>query len=249
MKKFILSLTLGLTLFLGACSNDAETIIVLTSSGYEPYEMVDTSGKLTGFDIELMEALVSEIGMNIEWQDVDFDGIIASLQSGTAEIAIAGISPSADRALIVDFSDVYYNSEAGLTNYLVFDTDSPITSLNDLDGLVIGAQLGTVQASLLDELSSIYNFTVDFRTTNTQIIEEINAGRIDVLVVENIVASSILEANTFLDKVILDYSTDSLSGNVIAFAQGSEYVDLFNEALATLTENGILAELIAKWFE
>jgi len=249
MKKLILLLTLGLTLTLGACGSDTETVTVLTSSGYEPYEMVDTDGNLTGFDVELMEALALEVGIEIKWQDVDFDGIIASLQSGTAEIAIAGISPSAERALVVDFSDVYYNSEAGLTNYMLFDEGTSVTSLEDLDGLVVGAQLGTIQAGILEEISSLYNFTVDLRTTNTQIIEEINAGRIDVLVVENVVATSIMEANEGLEKVMLDYSTDSLNGNAIAFSENSEYVELFNEALATITENGVLAELVTKWFD
>ena len=249
MKKFILLLILGLTLTLGACGSDLDTVTVLTSSGYEPYEMVDTSGNLTGFDIELMEALASEVGIEIEWKDVDFDGIIASLQSGNAEIAIAGISPSSERALVVDFSEVYYNSEAGLTNYMLFDEETSVTTLADLDGLVVGAQLGTIQAGILEEISSTYNFTVDLRTTNTQIIEEINAGRIDVLVVENVVANSIMDVNDNLEKVMLDYSTDSLNGNAIAFTQDSEYVEMFNEALVTITNNGVLADLVAKWFE
>ncbi|MBN2605581.1 MAG: transporter substrate-binding domain-containing protein [Bacilli bacterium] len=250
MKKFILLLmTFGITVSLSACLSKTDTITVLTSSGYEPYEIVGTDGKLTGFDIELMEALAAEVGVEIEWKDVDFDGIIASLQSGQAEIAIAGISPTEDRALIVDFSDVYYNSEAGLTNYLVFSAESSITSLEDLNGLIVGAQLGTVQAGIIEEMSAIYNFTVDYRNTNTQIIEEINAGRIDVLVVENLVATSILEANTSLQKLLLDYSTDSLTGNAIAFTKGSEYVEQFNTALETLIANGTIQDLVDKWFK
>ena len=55
--------------------------------------------------------------------------------------------------------------------------------------------------------------------------------------------------NAGLEKVILDYSTDSLNGNAIAFTKDSEYVDKFNDALSTITENGVLAELITKWFE
>lgn len=249
MKKYIiLFFMIGLLTNLTACMKQTDTITVLTSSGYEPYEIVGTDGKLTGFDIELMEALAAEVGVEIEWKDVDFDGIIASLQSGQAEIAIAGISPSADRALIVDFSDVYYNSEAGLSNYLIFATNSAITSLEDLDGLIVGAQLGTIQAGIIEELSVQYNFTIDLRNTNTQIIEEIKAGRIDVLVVENLVATSILDANETLTKILLDYSTDSLTGNAIAFTKGSEYVDQFNEALATLIANGTVQNLVDKWF-
>jgi polar amino acid transport system substrate-binding protein len=248
MKKIILGLVVLLALALTGCEAETEKVVVLTSSGYEPYEMVDTDGNLTGFDIELMEALAAEAGVEIEWKDVSFDGIIASLQAGQAEIAIAGISPTEERKEMVDFSDVYYNSESGLTNFLVFDSANTITGLADLDGLVVGAQLGTVQAALLESISEEYNFTVDLRNTNTQIVEEINAGRIDVLVVEKLIQESILEANDNLDSVGFESVLDDTSGNAIAFAKDSEYTALFNEALATLIENGTVQDLIDKWF-
>ena len=248
MKKFIVSLVVLLGLVLNGCESSEETVTVLTSSGYEPYEMIDTDGNLTGFDIELMEALAEEAGLTIEWKDVDFDGIIASLQSGQAEIAIAGISPTEERKVNVDFSDVYYNTESGLTNFLVFDSSSAITGLDDLTGLVVGAQLGTVQASLLESIKDEYGFTVDLRNTNTQIVEEIKAGRIDVLVVESIISDSILEANDTLAKVGFESVLDDTSGNAIAFAKDSEYTAIFNEALETLKENGTLDDLIEKWF-
>ena len=249
MKKILITIMMiGAVLTFTACSEKEDVVIVLTSSGYEPYELIDTDGNLTGFDIELMEALAEEMQITIEWKDVDFDGIIASLQSGQADIAIAGITPTATRALVVDFSDVYYNSDSGLENYLVTSNELTISSLEDLENLVVGAQLGTIQADLITELSEIYNFTVDLRNSNTQIIEEIASNRIDVLVVENIVASSILEANESLIKTILNYTTDSISGNAIAFSKNSEYPDQFNEALLVLKDNGTLDELIEKWF-
>jgi len=248
MKKFILGLVVLLVVTISGCEKKSESIIVLTSSGYEPYEIIDTDGNLTGFDIELMEALALEAGLTIEWKDVDFDGIIASLQSGQADIAIAGISPTEDRKEMVDFSDIYYNGELGLTNFLVFDSSKIITGLADLDGLTVGAQLGTVQATLLESISEEYGFTVDLRNSNTQIIEEIKAGRIDVLVVESLISTSILEANPSLSKVGFESVLDDTSGNAIAFSKGSEYTDIFNEALKTLIENGTVEELINKWF-
>jgi len=248
MKKTILGLMALIAFTLSGCEEKTDTIVVLTSSGYEPYEIIDTDGNLTGFDIELMEALAAEVGIEIEWKDVNFDGIIASLQSGQSEIAIAGISPTEERKAMVDFSDVYFNSESGLTNYLVFDVESQILNLEDLEGLVVGVQLGTVQASLLESISAEYNFTVDLRNTNTQIVEELKAGRIDVLVVEKLIAESILDANTSLTSVGFESQLDDVSGNAIAFAKDSEYTELFNEALQTLLENGTVASLIEKWF-
>jgi polar amino acid transport system substrate-binding protein len=248
MKKMIIGFIAIIGFTMTGCSEQTEKVTVLTSSGYEPYEIVDTDGNLTGFDIELMEALALEVGIEIEWKDVDFDGIIASLQSGQAEIAIAGISPTDERKEMVDFSDVYYNSESGLTNFLVFDSTSSISGLDDLDGLVVGAQLGTVQASLLESISAQYNFTVDLRNTNTQIVEEIKAGRIDVMVVEKLISESIIDANSTLSSAGFESSLDDVSGNAIAFSKDSEYTVLFNEALSTLIEDGTVASLIEKWF-
>lgn len=249
MKKLILTLVVISVFALTGCSEKSNKVTVLTSSGYEPYEIIDTSGNLTGFDIELMEALAKEAGIEIEWKDVAFDGIIASLQSGQSEIAIAGISPTEERKEMVDFSNVYYNSESGLTNYMVFDSTNSYTSLEDLDGLVVGAQMGTVQASLLNSISAEYNFTVDLRNNNTQIVEELKAGRIDVLIVETLIATSILEVNPSLTKVGFESSLDDVNGNAIAFSKNSEYKALLDEALITLQENGTVDTLIAKWFE
>lgn len=249
MKKYIIVLVVALSFLLTGCSEKTDTITVLTSSGYEPYEIVDTDGNLTGFDIELMEALAEVAGFKVEWKDVDFDGIIASLQSGNAEIAIAGISPSEERKEMVDFSDVYYNAEAGLTNFLVFDpSDNTITSLDDLDGLVVSAQLGTVQATLLESIKDEYNFTVEYRNSYTQIVEELKVGRIDAFVVEAVISDSIMEQNSFLAKVGFESSLDDVTGNAIAFTKGSQYVEILNEALQVLKDNGKYEELVNKWF-
>lgn len=247
MKKIISLLTLFSVLLLTACE-EKNTVTVLTSSGYEPYEMIDEDGNLTGFDIELMEALAMEAGIQIKWKDVAFEGIIASLQSGQASIAIAGISPTPERLEMVDFSNVYYNSALGLTNVIISDQSSTITSLEDLQGKIVSAQLGTVQATYLESIKDTYNITVDLRDNNTQIVEEIKAGRIDALIVEGLISESILEENNTLTSVGFESELDDAAGNAIAFSKGSPYVDVFNEALDTLIENGTVQALIDKWF-
>ena len=250
MKKILILMVVILSFGLSACQEKSseDVLVVLTSSGYEPYEMIKPDGSLTGFDVELMEALAEVMGIKIEWKDVDFNGIIASLESGQNEVAIAGITPTAERAESVDFSNVYYNSEDGVKNYLVFKNNLSYTSLEDLNGKVIGAQLGTIQAELLEAYAEEYNYTVEFRNSYAQIIQEIRLGSIDAVLVENLVADSILEVNTDFDKSILETSLDQLFGNAIAFTKGSQYVEAFNNALTTLEENGTLNTLIEKWF-
>jgi polar amino acid transport system substrate-binding protein len=246
MKKIVGLIVVLVSLLSGCNKKEEDVLVVLTSSGYEPYEMVDTDGNLIGFDIELMQALADEAGVVIEFKDVNFDGIVGSLQSNAYEIAIAGITPTAERDEVIDFGNVYYNSVEGLENVIIFE-DS-ISSIADLEGKVVAAQLGTIQAELLAELSLEYNFTVTLRQSNSQIVEEIKLGTIDAMVVEQVVSLSILDVNETLSSISLDVDTNSSYGNAIAFATDSVYISIFNDALDTLIENGTLDTLINKWF-
>ncbi len=250
MKK-ILSIVLALlfVVSLSACAQDqSEVVVVLTSSGYEPYQMVNEQGELIGFDIDLMEAIADYLGWTIEWRDVDFDGIIASLQANQAPLAIAGITPTAERAQMVDFSNIYFNSEDGLLNYFIFNSSTPIEGLEGLEGKVIGAQLGTIQAELITELAETYGFTVDLRSQNAQMIQEIFNGRMDAMVTERLVAETIVATNPTLSLSPVGDAEANEFGNAIAVSKSFGQLDAINEAIAALQADGTIAALVAQWF-
>ena len=123
MKKLLSLVLLGVLAFsVAACtSSETEELTILTSAGYEPYEMYDEDGVLIGFDIDMMSAIAEYLEISFVWEDVDFDGIIAAIQTNQADAAIAGISPTEERAQFVDFTIVYFNEDAGLVNMMVFD--------------------------------------------------------------------------------------------------------------------------------
>ena len=250
MKKLVaVIISLIFVVTLSACADDTEVITVLTSSGYEPYQMVNEQGELIGFDIDLMEAIADYLGWTIVWSDVDFDGIIASLQAGQAPLAIAGITPTPERAQMVNFSSIYFNSEEGLLNYFVYNTNNPIEGLDQLEGKVIGAQLGTIQAELITELAETYGFTVDLRNQNAQMIQEILSGRMDAVVTERLVAETIVANNTSLSLTPVD-GTDSADqfGNAIAVSKSFDQLEAINDAIAALQADGTIAALVSQWF-
>ena len=78
-------------------------LTVYTNSGYKPYEMVDEKGNLYGFDIDVMNEAAKLAGYTVKWEDVDFDGIVPSVKQGKADIGIAGITYTEERAKQVDF--------------------------------------------------------------------------------------------------------------------------------------------------
>ncbi len=252
MKKLLV--ILGLALFLGACSAapaeeefTMETIVVLTSPDYPPYESVATDGTFEGFDIDLMEALAAEMGVQVEWKEQSFDGIVAAISANQGDMAISGMNVSEERKLSVDFSDIY-KADGNLYQAVVKAADG-FASIEDFSGKIIGVQTGTVQEAAMNAIAETYDFeVVTYQTFNT-IIQDILNDRVDALVIDSTNAETYAAENSDLATFMLEAEgLDGKAGTALAFPKGSEWVAKVNEALAALDANGTLADLDAKWF-
>ncbi len=128
-----------------------EQLVVATSTGFEPFEMVDANGKYSGVDLEIAYYLAKELELELVIQDMDFDAVVNSVQSGKSDIGMAGLSVTPDRQKVVTFSDSYYNASQVLIvkeDDTAFDkckTGEDVAALlKDLDKSVkIGCQTGT----------------------------------------------------------------------------------------------------------
>src|SRR5699024_4336291 len=149
-KRFLVALLFGVILvFAAACgadddedaagsgdeedsgSADKEVYQVATDNAYAPFEFIDEeSGELEGFDVELIKALAEEADIEIEIQQLEFDGIVAGVGSGKFDIGIAGMTITEEREENIDFSQPYY--EAGLILAVDEDNDE-IESIDDVD--------------------------------------------------------------------------------------------------------------------
>ncbi|MBM9832406.1 transporter substrate-binding domain-containing protein, partial [Enterococcus faecalis] len=128
IKKFFLSLVAvatGLTLV--ACGNSTSSdkdlsdtirekgkIIVAMNPEFAPFEfetLVDGKNTIVGSDVQLAQAIADELGVDLELSPMSFDNVLGSLQSGKADMAISGISATAERAKVYDFSDAYYTAK------------------------------------------------------------------------------------------------------------------------------------------
>ncbi len=121
----------------------AGKIVIGTSSGYFPFEMVDKNGKLIGFDIDIGNLIGEKLGVKVEWKDIDnFSGLIPALQAGQLDLVMAGMTIRATRALSVNFTIPYFaTGQAVLVNKNVKN----VTKAEDLDkpGMVIAVSNGT----------------------------------------------------------------------------------------------------------
>lgn len=161
----------------------AGVIKVGTSPDYPPFESVDASGEYDGFDIALMEEAASRMGVKVEWVDMPFDSLIASVQQGKIDMAISAFNYTAERDKTIDFTDAYFTSEDAFT---VADKFSgKIAQPEDVAALKVGVQTGTTQDSWLTDtlvtpgkLPEANLFRYD---RVDQAMLDLKAGRIDVL--------------------------------------------------------------------
>lgn len=172
MKK-ILSLLLAamLVISLAACSGGSDTsggtvaapestltkiqksgkLVVGTSPGYLPFEMIDTNGDFVGYDVDIAKAIGEALGVEVEFKQFEFAGLIPALQTGDIDIIIAAMTIRGDRALAVSYSDPYYATGQVLM-VPAFDKDTMSWEELDVEGNQIATSQGTTGGLLSHQL-------------------------------------------------------------------------------------------------
>jgi len=119
----------------------AGKILVGTSADYPPFEMYDSNSQLDGFDIALFKAIGKQLGVEVEFNDFAFDGLLTALRLKQVDAAIGAISVTPDRRQLVDFTNIYYVGEDAALARSSFK--GAIRSITDLAGQTVGVERGT----------------------------------------------------------------------------------------------------------
>ncbi|CAM5349213.1 ABC transporter substrate-binding protein/permease [Mycolicibacterium aubagnense] len=165
-------------LSLSATSAMAEqrTLKIGTDGLYPPFSVVDNSGKVTGLDIEIGNAICAKLDAKCEWTAQDFEGLIPAVQNGRYDLVIASHSITDERKKAVDMIK-YYNNTA---SFLVpKNSDGSDLSPAAFAGKSVGAQTGTVHASYLEKNFS--GSTLKFYPSQIEAYADLSAGRIDAV--------------------------------------------------------------------
>ena len=172
-------------------NKEAKVLKMGTSADYAPFEYIDTAKgeEPTGIDIELAKTITEKLGYELEIQDMDFGGLISSLQNGQVDFVASAMSATEERKKSVDFSDIYYTSK----HIVVSKKGSGLQTVEDLNGKTVGTQLGSIQETKAKELAKTIDLKVDSRNRIPELIQEIMAGRMDAAIIEDTVAQAILQ--------------------------------------------------------
>lgn len=221
--------------------NDETVLVVGTDATYPPMEYINDNGEFEGFDVDFAKALAEELGMEVEFINSDWAGIIPSLNADKFDIIISSMTINEERQKEVNFSEPYFY--AGQVIIVAKDNNS-IAEEADLSGKSVGVQLGTTGDVYCTEMGD-----VDVRRYNKigdAVMDLIN-GNIDAVVSDNSVCLPFVADNPDDLKSVEGLLTVESYGMAIS-KENTELLEKVNSALAAMQENGTYDNVYSTWF-
>ena len=254
----ILALVLATTCFVSCAPKGEDDLDRITKAGkivvgmevaYAPYNWAEANANsytvkvsngayADGYDVQIAKAIAAGLGVELEIKAIEWDGLIPALESGDIDMIIAGMSPTEDRKLSIDFSDTYFDSNL----VMVVKKDgayASATSIQDFSGAKITAQLNTFHYAVIDQIQGVNRQTAlqDFAA----LIQSLNSGAIDGYVCEKPGAVSACASNDSFTYV--EFAANS--GFTCDPAESSISVGLRKNSSLTEKINQILAGISA----
>ncbi len=223
------------------CAPEDDTLVVGTSADYEPFEYKNEADEFTGFDVELMEEIGKRMGVEIEWQDIAFDGLIGALQTGKIDAIIAAMSATPEREEQVDFTKSYFIGADAII--LAEGSDIVINTNKDMAGHRIGVQSGTIQDQWITE--NIPDAEISRYERAEQAILDLQSGRIDVVAMDYYAATSFLEEGGLVLALKTEFAGEHMA---IAVQEGNEELrEQLDQIILELQEEGFVDQLAMKY--
>lgn len=220
-------------------------LTVGTSPDFPPFENMEND-EYVGFDIDLAKAIGEQLGLDVEFQTLNFDSILTAVAAGgQVDVGISGFTVDPERAETVDFSDAYYtdNLSAAVMKDGEITEDNAEEALN-AEGVTIAVQSGTTGETYARE--HFPNATVTPFTQSTECFAALQAGQATAVITNTTVVNQMIE-QSYPDAVVVLNAASGEDYAVAVSKDNTGLLDAVNEAIATLQENGTIDELMDKW--
>ena len=173
-------MALACAALLAGCGKDDGSLRMVTEATFPPYEFL-RGREVVGVDVEVCLAIAERLGKPLQIVNVDFDAVIASVVSGKADLAAAGLTVTEDRKRSVDFSEPYLTT--GIV--IIYRKDNPVLSGVACKGKRVGVQGGTTSDEYV--VNELHEEPERFRS-DAEAVVALKGGRCDVVICDQILA-------------------------------------------------------------
>ena len=242
MKKalsVLLIATMTALLFVGTGCGQKKQLIMATNAEFPPYEFHE-GDQIVGIDAEIAQAIADEVGAELVIEDMAFDSVLASVQTGKADMGIAGLTITEDRLQNVDFSTPY----ATAAQVIIVKEGSAIETPDDLAGKNIGVQLGTTGDIYADDIEDA---NIERYNKGFEAVQALLQDKVDAVIIDNEPAKVFVSQNEGLKIVDEAFTYEEYA---IAVKKGNtELLNKINDAIKKLQDSGKLQEIVDKYIK
>lgn len=224
-----------------------------TDPSWPPFELLDNSSKIVGFEVDLADAMATKLGLTTDWQSKGFDTIITSVQSKDLDMGVSGFSVTADRLQQVEFTMPHTNTRAQVIMLQSKRDELNITTISSLadlktigGGLTVGTQTGTTEK---DELATAGVSYKAFNDYGAAISDMASVGHtVDCVYAETPITTSwIAQYQAQGTNIVVIFDKPYYPCAFVVNKDARTFLDKLNGAYAELINDGTVDTIRAKW--
>lgn len=219
----------------------AGKLVVATSPDFPPFEYLDGTD-VVGIEVEIMQMICEELGVELELAQMDFDSVIAGVPAGKFDIGMSGISVTEDRKENALFTDPYCMAAQAI----VVVEGSEIASKADLEGKKVSVQTATTA----EEFTMSAGYDVSAFAANNDAEMALVTGKVDAWVIDDLTAAEMVAAYNEQSDTKLVILDEAMTSEPYAFSTALGNDDLIaaiNEVLVKLVDDGTVASIFEKY--
>lgn len=221
----------------------AEKIVVATNPTWPPLEFLDDDKNIIGYDIDMIQAIGKEVGLDVEIRMIAWDGIFAGVAAGNYDVIASGVTITPERQRAFEFSKPYYDVQ----QIVVVKKGDAAANFEAFKGRTVGGQIGTTGVFVARK--SGVDMTLREYDDVGLAMQDLLNGRIDAVICDSPVA--LYYANQkegFTDHLSIAFRTEATESFGFVVRKGrTDLVDRLNKGIDAVRAKGIEAELIRKW--
>ncbi|MGQ9676704.1 MAG: basic amino acid ABC transporter substrate-binding protein, partial [Chloroflexota bacterium] len=219
----------------------AGKLVVLVDATFTPMEFKDEKGEIVGFDVDLAKELGKRLGVQVEFQNIAWDGIFAALKTNKGDMVWSSVTITDERKKEMAFSDPYYAAGQAI---LVPASNTEIKGPDDLKGKVVAVQIDTTGQEAAEKIVGIKEIKKLDGGSEACIMTE--QGKADATIIDIMVAGYFAQQHPKVK--LVSYTPFTKEDLGVAMRQDdADLVKKVNEILAQMKSDGTIDKTLQKW--